>query len=77
MITRKSLHRKAEAQIDAAVTNLLTAQENLKIAADLNDRAARAHLDVIQYHTEQHQAAVERQNEIASWTNLVGSAFTE
>lgn len=67
----RSHHKRAEAHLDAAAGLLISAQENVQLAADHNEAARAAHLNAIDYHSERLSEVSDRAAEIREWrTNL-------
>lgn len=60
-------HQRAEEHLDAAADLVIAANENLKLAAEYNDKARRAHRAAIDYHTERMAETYERNDEIVEW----------
>lgn len=60
-------HQRAEEHLDVAVGLLISAQENVKLAAEHNDTARRVHMAAIEYHSERMAETHERNDEINEW----------
>ena len=69
----RSHHKRAEDHLDTAAGLAIAAVENVRLAAEHNDKARDAHRAAIELHSEGLAEAKSRDVEISEWlTTLAG-----